>query len=432
MSFGYPLNIDIEEAVKAEPIQPVLSVRAVLRLCALVGLMTFIVGFAYSTPQRVWGAYYVNLLMWMGLACGGVMLAPIVQIVRGKWSPPIRRITESNVSFLPYAYILFLVSYFGKSYLFPWGDAHTPMPGREWWMQPNFVYARFSVLLFLLFYLMRRFVRLSVRSDIGLMKELYKNNENSFWNKQNYGSLCDNWQGAETESISVQRKMSFSAPILVLAYVVIYSLFGFEMIMAMDTIWFSNMFGGFMFLGNIYMGLAMLTLLVVYFVKISPAYAKNITKNALWDVGKLTFGFCMLWGYTFFSQYLPQWYGNLPEETQWLLTRTTGLWKPFSYTVFSMCFVIPFIMLLSEDIKKTPPALATVSLVILFGMWAEKYVLVMPQFYSGTIPMLWDGFLEVGIFIGFLGLYGLSIQNFMKKYPAIPVSHPMTRGSKNW
>lgn len=429
MSFGYPLNINIEEAIKVEPIQPVLSVRNLLRLCALIGLMTFVAGFAYATPERVWGAYYVNMLMWMGLACGGLMLAPIVQIVRGKWSPPIRRIAESNVAYLPFAYILFLVTYFGKSYLFPWG--HAPMPGREWWMQADFVYARFAVLLLILFYLMKRFVKLSVRSDIGLLKEIHKS-ESSVYQTTNYGNLCNDWKGAEVESLEVQRKMSVSAPVLIAAYAVIYSLFSFEMIMAMDTIWFSNMFGGFIFLGNIYMGLAMLVLLSVYFIKISPAYAKCITKNAFWDVGKLMFGFSMLWGYTFFSQYLPQWYGNMPEETQWLLLRTRGLWQPFSYTVFACCFVIPFTLLIGEDIKKTPPALATVSLIILFGMWIEKYVLVIPQLFPDSIPVLMGGLLEVGMFFGFLGVYGLCIQKFMSKYPAIPVSHPMTRGSSKW
>jgi hypothetical protein len=428
MSHGYPLNINLEEVLQTEPIQPVLSLRRLFIICALVGALTFLLGLFYTTPERLWGSYYVSLLMWMGLACGGVMIAAIVQIVRAKWSPPIRRITEANVAFLIWAFPLFLLTYFGKETLFPW--ARAPMPGREWWMQADFVYLRFTVLLAVLFLLMWRFVRLSVRSDIGLLREIHK--KDSFWFKHGYSGLCKNWGGAEHESITIQRKLSVSAPVLVLAYVVIYSLFGFEMIMAMDTIWYSNMFGGFMFLGNIYMAWAMLILLVVYFNKNSPAFARNSTVNTLWDIGKLTFGFCMLWGYTFFSQYLPQWYGNLPEETQWLLLRTTGLWQPISYTVFGMCFVMPFILLISEDLKKTPKALSAVAIIILAGMWLEKYVLVMPQLTPGSIPVLTDGLYEIGIFLGFLGLYGLSIQGFMKKYPFIPVSHPLTRGSKDW
>ena len=38
----------------------------------------------------------------------------------------------------------------------------------------------------------------------------------------------------------------------------------------------------------------------------------------------------------------------------------------------------------------------------------------------------------LGIFLGFLGLYGLCMMNFLKKYPILPVSHPLTKGSVDW
>src|SRR5690606_34019969 len=115
----------------------------------LIGVASFIIGVLKFDPAYVWGVYYTNLIFWMGLSLGGVIIACIIQIVRAKWAPPIRRIAEANIAFLPWAFFLFLGSFAGKEVLFPWGRA--PMPGREWWMEPHFVYARFIVLFLLLF-----------------------------------------------------------------------------------------------------------------------------------------------------------------------------------------------------------------------------------------------------------------------------------------
>lgn len=427
MAHGHSLHIDIDSVIKAETIKPEAKIRRLLWGCVTVGVLSFILGWVRFNPSHVWAAYYTSLLMWMGLAFGAVITTAIFQIVRATWSMPVRRIAEANVNFLPWAFALWALSYFGKEHLFPW--ATKPMPGREWWMQPDFVYLRFAVLLGFLIFLAMRFVRLSLRSDVGSLRESGQKQRYTGWL---YNYISKDWKGSDQEIVKIQRKLSCSAPVLIAFYAIIYSLFAFEMLMSMDTIWYSNMFGGFNFVGNVYMGWAMITLLVIYFAQYNKDYDKTVSTHQLWDLGKLTFGFCMLWGYLFFSQYLPQWYGNLPEETAWLLTRTRGTWQGISYVTFSMCFVIPFIMLLSEDLKKNPRTLAPVCLIILIGMWLEKYVVIMPQFFPDFVPILYGGVIEVGIFLGFMGVYGLSIQSFMSRFPFIPVSHPMTKGSIDW
>ena len=427
MAHGHALHIDIEAAKDAAPIQANKNLKRLFLGYVVAGLLVVALGIFKYSPEQFWGAYYVNLLFWMGLSCGGVVITAILQIVRAQWSPPVRRIAEANIAFLPWAYVLLLVSYFGKNTLFPWGDA--PMPGREWWMSSCFVYCRFALLFAGLFYFMWRYVRLSLRSDFGVLRADEKRHAN--WTGYLATKVTQNWKGEE-EVKDIQRKLSTMAPVLIMIYVVTYSLFAFEMVMAMDTIWYSNLFGAFFFAGNVYMGWAMLSLLTMYFSYANVEYSKTVDKYQLWDLGKLTFGFCMIWGYFFFSQYLPQWYGNLPEETQWLYLRTKGLWQPLSYCVFAMCFVMPFILLLSEDIKKTPGAFGSVCLIILFGMWLQFYVIVMPQLTPHEIPLFQAAILEVGLFFGFMGVYGLSVQNFLSQVPFIPVSHPMTEGSIDW
>jgi hypothetical protein len=423
------VKVDIDKVIDSESFKIKPVIKFTLLAFLALGVLTVVLGICCVEPKVFWGSFYVNTLFWMGLSAGGVMTTVIFQIVRARWSASLRRIAEANISFLPWAMGCLALTYFGREVLFPWG--REPMPGREWYMQADFVYGRFFVLLGFMYLCMRYFVRLSLRADIGTLRETRPNDKR--WFGHGLSGLVKNWRGQSVEVPAIQVKLSRFAPFLVFVYAVVYSLFAFEMIMAMDKIWYSNMFGGWNFVANVLMGWSSLILLVVYFAKQHKVFSENINKDQLWDLGKLTLGFSILWAYMFIAQYLPQWYGNLPEETQWLLLRTTGLWRPLAYVTFACCFVFPFVWMASEDLKKTPWALCLVCLTSLTGIWLEKYMLVQPQLTPGEIPLLANfGMLEIGLFLGFLGAYGLCIHHFLHKYPYIAISHPLTKGSNKW
>lgn len=419
-----PVNID--KVIEAGPIEVSGSTKTKLWIMIMIGVIVFSAGLLFGDAGETWGAFYVNAVWFQGLALGGVMTTVIMQIVRAKWGAPVRRLAEANVAYLPVAFVVFLTTYFGREYLFYWG--RHPMPGREFWMSPGFVYLRFSVLFFVLFYVMTRFVFMSLRGDVGLAHDRAK--DKSKWERPIHRYLLGGWKGAEREVIPLQRKMSVNAPVVAMCYIVVVSLFAFEMIMGMNPIWFSNLFGAFIFVSQIYIGWAGLALMTMYFAKKNKAFGEQIHTQQYWDMGKLNFGFCMLWGYMFWSQFLTQWYGNLPEETQWLILRTREFpWKGLAWIAFPMAFVIPFVTLLSRDLKKTPKTYAVVCLTLMTGVWLDRYLIIMPEVSPHHIPF---GITEIGIFVGFLGAYLLCIRTFLSKYPFLQVSHPLTHGSRDW
>ena len=420
MSHQDPVRIDKKAVAQSEPVEFCFGLATVSKLGITIGTLVFMIGFVFYPRDQFWGAFYTNLVFWMGLAAGGVIISAMFRIVNAKWAPPIRRIAESGVSFLPWALIGFLTTYFGKEYLFHWGRA--PMPGREWWMQPDFVYARFTVLLSLLFFLMFRFVKLSLRADVGLAKELA--GDDSRWGAVRFEKLLSDWKGSEKEIPATESTKGFFAPFLVLVYALIYSLFAFEMIMGMNPIFFSNMFGGFVFIGNILAAWAFITMFTLYLRKRNDQVLANAQTQQFHDLGKLTFGFCVLWAYLFISQFLPIWYSNMPEETQWIILRLReNPWRILAWATLAMVFVIPFLTLLSRDVKKTWYALTTICTIILCGLWLERYVVIMPEIRPDAVPF---GLLEVGFFFGFMGAYLMSIGSFLKKYPIMPISDPLS------
>ena len=148
-----------------------------------------------------------------------------------------------------------------------------------------------------------------------------------------------------------------------------------------------------------------------------------LTPTHFWDVGKIAFGFSIFWVYQFWSQYLVIWYANMPEETWWVFLRFEEPWRALAFTVFTLVFLLPFLGLMNWYTKKSPLWLAIFSLIILTGMWMERHLLVMPSLHPDT---MWVGLPEIGVTLGFLGLFGWAVQGFVSRYPTVKVADALS------
>ena len=108
------------------------------------------------------------------------------------------------------------------------------------------------------------------------------------------------------------------------------------------------------------------------------------------DLGNLLLAFCLVTGDFFYSQFLVIWYGNLPNETRYVLLRVReSPWDLLAWTVLFVCFAIPFVVLLSRKVKRKPASMMTLGIIILIGMWLERFLLLSPR--SGKkAPSPWD------------------------------------------
>jgi hypothetical protein len=113
------------------------------------------------------------------------------------------------------------------------------------------------------------------------------------------------------------------------------------------------------------------------------------------------------------------WYANLPEETWWVFLRFEEPWRKLAFTVFGLVFLIPFLGLMNITTKKSPFWLAVFSVIVLTGMWLERHILIMPSIHPESV---WVGLPEIGVSLGFLGMFGFAVQRFLAKWPAVKVT----------
>ncbi len=140
-----------------------------------------------------------------------------------------------------------------------------------------------------------------------------------------------------------------------------------------------------------------------------PMFALCLTFGAFdWEhyhiMGKWMFAFCVFWAYIGFGQYMLIWYANMPEETQFFITRNTESWWALSMLLVIGRFFIPFGILLLRSIKMEPRRLCIVAGWIVCMQMLDMYIIVLPALHgTGVQVSIWDvvSLIAIGATLGF-------------------------------
>lgn len=177
-----------------------------------------------------------------------------------------------------------------------------------------------------------------------------------------------------------------------------------DWIMALDYLWFSTMWGVYIFAGCAWSSMAV-TILVVTWLR-GLGYMKDVISEEHYHLmGKLLFAFTVFWAYIAFSQYFLIWYANITEETRYYFTRNTDEWRWVSIFIVVGHFIGPFLVLLSQPRKKKPAVLCLVCVWVLFMHLVDMYWNVIPE----RGPSLGKGVIIPGAWIGdVVALFGVA------------------------
>ena len=371
-----------------------------------VGLAAFIYELLGPHPERAWEAYLINFLLWSGMAQGAVVFSALMHMTKARWSGPLAGLSESFAAFFPFSFVLFLLLFFGKVYLFPWQfeDLH----GKEIWLNMTFLFWRDCIGLIILYILGLAYLfnALQLRFDptqmrVGIRKFVY-----TVWKRN----------GGNTERL--KQKMTLWGGLYILSFALVLSLLGYDLVMSMDPHWVSTLFGAYTFVKAFYVGLgALIVLAAIYHLK--KGSVSGLTESHFHDIGKLFFAFGLLWADFFYVQLVVIWYGNIPEETHYVIQRTMlPPWRTLAWMVFFMAFILPFVVLLNKKIKSRPIWMLLLSTVVISGIWLEHFLLVGPALYP-HVTALPLSFSDGLISLGFLGQMAIALSYFLQRFPEL-------------
>jgi len=155
--------------------------------------------------------------------------------------------------------------------------------------------------------------------------------------------------------------------------------------MSLNPHWFSTIYGVLFLVGQALSAIAFVIMLVAHMGEEDP-FAEVISKEAVHDLGKLLLAFVMLWAYISVSQLIIVWSANLPEEIPWYIQRFEGGWGVVGVLLVLFHFALPFLLLLSRELKRSARALASVALGLFVVRFLELYWLIAPDLQGHGTP----------------------------------------------
>lgn len=397
------------------------TIPGAVKTGAIVGIVIGLAsaGYGLATHKDLAFAGFVsNFMFWGGMAQGAFMLTVAMSLVGARWGRSLKRFAEALGVAFPVMYALLLVFFLvGGLDIYPW--MHEQMPAhKDIYLQPGFFVMRQAVGLGLLIVLSMMFIRNSLRADVGALASKLGDKAPALWSRFTGG-----WQGDEAEAKACLERQVNLSPFIALTYAMTFAVMAVDLEMSLAPHWFANMFPAWYSASAFWSGLVGIAILSLTTRK-WLGVDQWVTPKVYHDLGKLTFGFTMFWGYTAFAQYLAIWYGNMTEEIGFILLRTElQPWESLYYVVVGLCFLVPFTTLLSRGLKKLPNAYLAITTLIAVGIFLERFWVVMPS-VQHEADLVTPLIITAGMGVGFLGLFALVTTWYLANTPVLPVQDP--------
>lgn len=367
----------------------------VLIVILINGIVSFSAAASNATDTTIpWGMYAVNFIFFLGITQTGIVFSAMMKIARSGWSTYYSRLGEIlTLSFIPVAVISFLIFYYsgGVDHIFYWAATHSQSGGHHIspWLDKDYFLLRY-IITQPLFYIAGYFY-----FRTGRLQERYPN-----------------------AAARLDRKRYWLAAFTIGFYVIANTNVAWDFAMTIYKHWESSILPPYFWSGNLIAGSAFLFVISRIFIKRPPHISYNLSNQD--SMGKVLFGFVLLWTYMFFSQYVVLWYGNLPARKDILFSQMTGNYSTAFLIMMLAAFVVPFIALIFRRLKLSPSFFTFLAVIICIGIWINRYLMVMPALTDGSDPTLgtWLGF---SLIAAGISLTIIPIILFKKYFPSVTI-----------
>ncbi len=369
--------------------------QRVSKLAPLVGAGLLVAGGLYAVVAPggtgdVLQAFTVAFAYWWTLAVGGLALAALHQLVSGRWGLLASRSFEATARTIPFVGVAFLPIALGLGLVYPWvGAGEESLGQKAQWLEPSFFTGR--VIAYFAVWTLLAYVITS--GSVARDKERRKGQR--------------------------ERLIKIGAGSLLL-FVLTVSFAALDWFMSLEPDWYSTIYGALFVVDA---GLTALALgIIVVWLRSGDEENAEYATTAMWgDLGNLLLALIMVWAYFNFSQFLIIWSADLPVEGEWYFVRSEGGWLLWANAVAILHFVVPFVVLLNNNLRRSPKGLACVAAYMLVAHFVGVFWTVAPAFGDGKWAVwILSWVLWIGLGGVWLGLFSWQLG----RYPLLPVNDP--------
>lgn len=388
---------------------------------------------------RFWSNFLHNSVFFLGISVMAAFFMAVCVTAYAGWHTTFKRVWEAYSSYMFvgvfFMLILGLGVYMHWHHLYHWADESLLDPnnpeydkilhGKSSFLNKNWYFFGTIIVVGSWIFFSRKFRQISLDED--------KNGDTSYSHHKNL----------KVYSAIFLPIVGFSSAAMI-----------WQWVMSLDSHWYSTLFAWYT-ATSWFVSMISLTILLLIWLK-SNGYYKEVNDSHIHDLGKFLFAFSVFWTYLWFSQFMLIWYANIGEETIYFRERYDN-YPVLFFGNLIINFLVPFLILMRNDTKRKFGSVGLVSIILLLGHWVDFFLMIKPaalitanhalhSLHSGEhgaehaadphaahgaehVSAFVDGFtmpglLELGTFLGFLGLFLFVGLYSLSKAPLVPKNDP--------
>jgi molybdopterin-containing oxidoreductase family membrane subunit len=369
-----------------------------------------------------WGFAIVNFVWWIGIGHAGTLISAILLLLHQKWRTSINRFAEAMTLFAVACAGLFPLLHMGRPWFFYW---LLPYPNTmEIWPQFRsplvwdvFAVSTYGTVSLLFWY-------------VGLLPDLatLRDRTRSRLAQVLYGILAMGWRGSARHWRRYEVTYVILAGLATPLVVSVHTVVSFDFAVALLPGWHSTIFPPYFVAGAIYSGFAMVLVLAIP-LRTFYGLEDFITEAHLQNMAKVMLATGLMVAYGYGIEAFMAWYSGNKYE---LFTQTNRMLGPYAFWYWALifCNVLAPQILWSARVRRSTPLLFLVALVVLLGMWLERFVIVITSLHRDFLPSSWGMYSPTvwdwTMYIGTIGFFLALMFLFIRFLPMISISEMQT------
>lgn len=396
------------------------SIMAAIGIFSIVYTVRYGLGTWGVNNSVAWGWGIINFVWWIGIGHAGTAFSIFLLILRQKWRTSINRAAEAMTVFAVMCAAIFPAIHMGRVwlafYIFPYPNTRGPL-----WV--NFNSPLFWDFIAISAYLLisASFWYFGMVPDFASIRDKAKTK----LKKAIYGFLAFGWTGSTKEWLRYEGLSYVLGGIAAVLVVSVHSIVSTDFASGVIPGWHTTLFPPYFVIGAIFSGFAMVMTLMIIIRKYYHL-EDYVTDSHLNAIAKILVFISLIMGTSYATEVFIAWYsGNPYEMFTFFHNRITGDYTFMFWAMVTCNAIIPQLMW-SKKIRSNISVLFIISLIINVGMWYERFNIVVTSLSKDFLPSSWTTYspswIEVGIFIGTLGIFASGVLAFFRFLPMIAIS----------
>ncbi len=394
----------------------------------LLTLFTIVVIYLLAYGVGIWGinipvawAFAITCFVWwIGIGHAGTLISAILLLMHQKWRTSINRLAEAMTIFAVMCAGLFPLLHLGRPWFFYWLLPYPNTMGLWPQFRSALVWDVFAVSTYFTVSLL--FWYMGMLPDLATLRDRARTR----LGQVAYGVLAMGWRGSarhwqrfETAYLILG---GLATPLVISVHSVVSSDFAISVVPG----WHETVFPPYFVAGAIFSGFAMVLVLAIP-LRVFYGLREFITDNHLDVMGKILLATCFMTSYGYFSEQFMAWYGGEPAEQYQYSNRLVGFgqYATLSWTLF-FCNVLAPQVLWFKRARRSQAWLLVVSILVLVGMWLERFVIIVNSLHRDYLPSSWGMFKptvwDYLTYFGSIGLFIVLFMLFIRVLPMISIS----------